>query len=247
MDKMEAFVESAYEARKAVMAEEAVKREAKRLEKAEKDALQMATFREFVALNVPMELMDAVQWPKVDDIYSGGQVTVHAPGCIPVALIYYVTQNLTYYLPNGQMAWVVPGLFITPPYWDPSEREIFDGQAYYTYNPTAGNDRLYARDCQEAIGFARERHLKLVEADAEHGRIWSELALQHMPERLSGTGELVKMLNLGAEKGNGRIAQDGEHVYVPAPEALTPEEAFGQAFHDYMRYLVGTIMREGQE
>ncbi len=247
MDKMEAFVESAYEARKAVMAEEAVKREAKRLEKAEKDALQLATFREFVALHVPAELMDAVQWPKADDLYSGGQVIVQAPGCIPVALIYYVTQNLTYYLPNGQMAWVVPGLFITPPYWDPSESEIFDGQAYYTYNPTAGNDRLYARDCQEAIGFARERHLKLVEADAEHKRIWSELALQHMPERLAGTGDLVQMLNLGAVKGNGSVGTACEHVYVPAPETLTPEEAFGQAFHDYMRFLVGTIMREGQE
>ncbi len=233
MDKMEAFVESAYEARKAVMAEEAVKREAKRLEKAEKDALQMVAFRDFVALHVPMELMDAVQWPKADDIYSGGQVIVQAPGCIPVALIYYVTQNLTYYLPNGQMAWVVPGLFITPPYWDPSEREIFDGQAYYTYNPTAGNDRLYARDCREAVGFARERHLRLVEAEAEHQRIWSELALQHIWSELA-----LQHMTTGAA---------GEHVYVPAPETLTPEEAFGQAFHDYMRYLVGTIMREGQE
>lgn len=227
MDKMQAFVESAYEARKAVVAEEAVKREAARLEQMERDALQLVKFKEFIGQHVPAEMLDAVDWPNGGELYYDGEVLINAPGCVPIKLSYYAPaeKNPDYRLPKGQTAWRVPTLTIESPY-------AFDG------NVTAGEVELsfrncfLARDLREAVGRARETYLKRIDCEAENKRLYDELVLQHMPERMRTTGELV--------------AGTTELAYEPV-ETLTPEEQFAQAFHDYMRFLVGQLVLEGQE
>jgi hypothetical protein len=233
MNKMQAFVESAYEARKTVLAIETLKQVAEKQAQAEREALQLEKFRAFVEQIVPVELLDAVVWPRGGDLFSNGRLPLEVEGCVPVVLIYYCGAQLSYYK-NASSAWLLPALDIREPYLDPDEGPC-EGHTSWSWNHRSGNyDWCYADDCTEAIGVARERWLKLAEAEAENKRLFDELKMREHEKTMATMRELY---NQGAVKAE----------YVPVVEDKTPCEIFNQALREYVFNLVDARLGEGRE
>jgi len=220
---VEQYIESAYEARRAAMAEEAVKEVARKQEQAEKEALQLAKLREFMAQHMPEEMLDFVEWLKGYDLFQSQQLVVRAPGCVPVALILYVgARDAEYHTHDKGSLWIVPSLYISKPHWDAEENEIFAGRAEWSWGHSPKPyDWLYANDFREAIGHARERWLRLAEAEAENKRLYDELTVKNR---------------------EAMARKDVEAEYVPVLEEVNPEHVLVQALREYVWRLVDARM-----
>jgi hypothetical protein len=238
MDKVQAYIEGAHEARKAVVAEKMMEKLRSQREQSEKEALQLANLRDFLVNHIPDDLMQFVRFPRGHDLFTTMRLPLELPGCIPVEMIICCgDKDHKFYFRDNP--WIVPSLQIYEPYFDEDEGEIFTGRVGWAWNHAAGEyDWCYAKGLSEAIGMARERFLALAEADAEHKQRYDELTIQAR-ERAEST--IREMYNRGAVKA--------EPVYAPVNPVISdaPVAEMLVAMEKFMRMIARDEINGGAE
>ena len=225
MEKLEAFVESAYEALRARRAEEAVKEVARKQQEAERDALLLAELRLFVEDCLPDELAQAVKYPVASEVHQGyPNISIEVEGCVPVLLrVRYSHTNRSFWFESEEPL-CVPGLEIFQPMRDGNE--LFEGRTNITWGRSTGNyQRTNFMDAQTAIGHARERWLALAEAEAENKRLYDAMVMENR------------------EKLTVKVADQAVAEYVPVVEDVSPADVFNQALREYVFNLVDERLR----
>lgn len=219
MDAMQEYIEMAYEERKRQRAAEEIKEIARKNEIAERDALLENDMRKFVAGILPMEILPACFFPRVQELLATGygSVTIDLEGCVAILLnIRYLSNGKEFAMGDFETPFDVAGLEILSPYFD--GEDVCEGVAKITWSNSKGpNMRHSCKDAREAIGLARERWLMLARADAGNKREYDALVL------------------LQREK---TAATEAETEYVPLVEEVTPDMVFHQALREYVYDLV---------